>query len=163
MIPQALALIALLLVSMSGTAVSALRVEQLSVDSRDHLQVQTSDGRVTVLSDARYRDPKIAPDSVTYGALVIRKVTTDMPGGAIDVCPILRIFRDGRRVRTIDAGAFIRAWSFWNGPREAAIHAGGLHFAGFYELTDIASGRRLGLSQDPVVEASPEWVKALAP
>lgn len=131
------------------------RIARVYVDGASHLHMVPAGGRDTrVGGGRRYRDPHVAPDQWTFGALVLDRDSRVL-------AERVEIRRSKHVLRTVAPGGFIRAWGFWNDGREVVVYTGGLHFAGWYLLTDLASGREVGTSEDPVTERSPAWVRSL--
>ena len=108
----------------------------------------------------RYDDPKLAPDGRTVGARIVSRLRMDRRD-SIMVTEQVWLHGDRRIVRRIVTDGFVRDWGFWNGGKELAVYSGGLHFAGFYVLYDLASGRELERSKDPRTDQSPDWVRSL--
>ena len=126
--------------------------------------VSSSGGERRVGGKLRYDAAKLGPDGHTYGALVRDSIDSGLPGqGKVDVAQKLVIWRDGRRLRSFVLEDFIRAWGFWKGGTQIALYSGGLHFAGHYELIDLATGKNLGGGEDPVTDQSPDWMRSLEP
>jgi len=124
------------------------------------VQVDSQDVRVTY--QGHYSDPQVSPDRRTVGMLPVDSLD-DGVGHVVEVSTKLKLVRGGGFVQQIEAGGFIRSWSFARDGKAVAIYSGGLHFAGTYELYDTATGAMLEYAKDPVTEASPDWVRALSP
>lgn len=140
------------------------RLVRAFVDPFRNVRVVTSSGKhIRITSRSRYHDAKLAPDGRTFGALVITKRGPGLPNDDIEVCEKLVIYRDGRIIQSLTPGGFIRAWGFWSEGTQVAIYSGALHFAGWYVLLDLESGRELATSRDPITDQSPPWVRTLEP
>jgi len=148
-----------------GATTSASALSRVYADSSGALHVVSSSGEDRrVGGKLRYDAAKLAPDGHTYGALVRDSIDTDLPGqDKVDVAQKLVIWRGGRRLRSFVPGDFIRAWGFRKGGAQIALYSGGLHFAGHYELIDLATGNSLAGSEDPVTDQSPDWMRSLEP
>jgi hypothetical protein len=103
-------------------------------------------------------DPQLSPDQQTVGWLLGWHF--DYHGSTVFVSTELVFYRNGRIVRTLDYVNFIRDWCFWNGGKQVAVYAGGMHFSGFYYLYDIATDRVVA-EWDETSENPPEWVEGL--
>lgn len=152
-----------LAVTTAGTAQAAERLARAYADSMGAVHTVSTSGADRVQTrGARYRDAQASPDGRTYGALLIRSIDAGLPDHSlVEVCPKLVIWRDGKKLRTLGGDSFIREWGFWKDGEQVAIYAGALHFAGYYELDDLSTGKVLETSDDPVTETSPPWVRAL--
>lgn len=113
-------------------------------------------------ASAGARISKTAPDGRTVGTLIHETAGWDEKG-AISVATKIRIMRGGKYLRDLEPGGFIRSWAFVNDGKAVVVYAGGLHFAGFYVLYDVATAKEIGRAEDPVTDDSPDWVKALTP
>lgn len=105
--------------------------------------------------------PALAEDQQTAGWL-----------GNYDSCcqsyPIPRqlvIWRSGRIIRRIDAGAMIWNWRFYKNGKEVGVSDGPTHGSNIpysYKLYDLPTGRLVS-QIDGIEENFPEWATALAP
>ncbi len=103
--------------------------------------------------------PKVSPDCQTVGWLAGEHLNDD--GEKSLYATKLVLYRNGRVVRTIIPGRFIRGWQFWSEGNQAIIYSGGGRGPGVYELYDIATGRAVAKCDDPLDENAPEWAKRL--
>ena len=136
------------------------------VDQRRNVHVVTSAGKdVCLTKEGRFRDPKLSPDGESIGMLALEKMdrTETQVYEPIEVASEVWLYRGGRVIRRIVADGFIRDWGFANKGSAVAVYSGGLHFAGFYVLYDLETGRELARAKDPVTGASPKWVRDLEP
>jgi hypothetical protein len=136
------------------------------LDDRNDVHVVTSAGKdVRLTKDGRYRDPKLSHDGQWIAMLATSTVSKGygQPYDSVEVAEQLCLYRGGRVVRRLEPGGFIREWGFARGGGAVAVYAGGLHFAGFYELYDPQTGNVLDRSRDPVSDQSPQWVRDLSP
>lgn len=121
--------------------------------------------RVTLLEEGRYRQPRLAADGCTFGVLEVADLVVELPGQPRDVIPVveeLQIRRMGRRVRSIRPGLFIRAWTFWDQDRAAAISHGPRMGAATYELIALADGETIEVFMEGERAGErPAWVLAL--
>jgi len=122
--------------------------------------VDSESARVTY--DGRSRDPKLSPDGLTVGMLVVETVDNGS-GQTVEVSSKLRFLRGGGFVQQLEPGGFIRGWAFARKGQAVAVYSGPLHFAGFYVLYDLATGEQLEYAADPPTASSPDWVRALSP
>jgi hypothetical protein len=137
----------------------------VKLDDERRVLIVMPSGQTFVLSGrAMCDDPKLASDRRTVGYRVLRRIPPSADSiPTTEVSEELRIHVPGRGMRRIVPGGYIRAWGFSGDGRQVGVYSGGLHFAGFYVLYDIATGRDLQLVQDPVTGRSPAWVRGLAP
>jgi hypothetical protein len=164
---MSLAMILLFLLALPPAALAAPEPPYAAVklDDERRVLVQAPSGQWHVLSGrAMCDDPKLARDGRTVGYRVLRRIPPSADSiPTTEVAEELRIHAPGRAIRRIVPGGYIRSWGFWSDGRQVALYSGGLHFAGFYVLYDIATGRDLQFAQDPVTARSPGWVRALTP
>jgi len=142
------------------------RNDSIYLDDRRNVHVVTAAGKdVRLLKEGPFQDPKLAPDGRTIGMLPVSVV--DRSGGngedPVEVAIAVWIYRGGIVAQRFEPGGFIRAWNFVGAGDSVAVYSGGLHFAGFYVLYDLPTGEERGRAEDPVTEASPDWVRRLAP
>ncbi len=131
------------------------------LDDHRNVHAVTAAGRdVSLTKKGRYSDPKLSPDGRTVGFGVLSRLEPHPE--EIQVTREISIYREGRTIRRIVPGGFIRSWSFWSGGKQLAIYSGALHFAGFYVLYDVSTGKVLQRSEDPVNEQTPDWVRAVS-
>lgn len=156
----------LLLIVLPPVALAARDARLVSVHlNDDKVRAVTSSGQViAVTKRGRCDDPELSPDSATVGFLVLSRLRSQPgdPNAHLEVAKELRIWRNGRILRRIVPGGFIRSWGFWDRGGQVAVYSGGLHFAGFYVLYDVSTGRELERATDPVSERSPDWVRSLS-
>ncbi|HKQ57033.1 MAG TPA: hypothetical protein VJY35_04125 [Candidatus Eisenbacteria bacterium] len=160
----------LLTILVAASAPAALAAPEppykaVRLDDERRVVVQAPSGQWFVFSGrAMCDDPKLTPDGRTVGYRVLRRIPPSADSiPTTEVAEELRIHAPGRPIRRIVPGGYIRSWRFWSDGRQVALYSGGLHFAGFYVLYDIASGRDLYFASDPVTSRSPGWVRGLAP
>lgn len=134
------------------------------VDATGAVHQLLRDGRdVRLTSRGKYEQAKAGASGI-IGALRLSPLRRSEPyHDTIMVAESLVLFRNGRIIRSIRPGGFIRDWSFYNADHQVTIYSGALHFAGYYFLVDAQSGRVLAQSRDPVSERSPPWVRSLHP
>ena len=162
--------LALLLLSLAALPAPAAQAAPgptyagVKLDDERRVLVVLPSGQAFVFSGrAMCEDPKLASDKRTVGYLVLRRIPPSADSiPTTEVSEELRIHVPGAGIRKIVPGGYIRAWSFSSDGRRVAVYSGGLHFAGFYVLYDVATGRDVQLAQDPVTERSPAWVRALS-
>ncbi len=143
---------------------SPLGIRHVFLDAKKNVRILRNNGEIIQLTSAgRYADPKMAGDRKTLGWLVISQleVSTNTWHETHSVRERLVIYRNGRMIRTIRPDGFIRSWGFWNAGKHVAIYSGALHFAGFYTLVEVGTGRVVAESQDPQTDGSPDWVRSL--
>jgi hypothetical protein len=138
-------------------------VARVYLDEHRDVHVVTVDSEsVRVTYDGRSRDPKLSPDRLTVGMLVVETVDNGS-GQTVEVSSKLRFLRGGGFVQQLEPGGFIRGWAFARKGQAVAVYSGPLHFAGFYVLYDVATGEQLEYAADPSTASSPDWVRALSP
>jgi hypothetical protein len=122
-----------------------------------NVYVVTSDGKDFQLTTGGISyDPQLAPNNRTVGWLVVTEYS-EYEGGGLSVTEELVIYQDGQVINKLRPGGFIRDWGFWDNGDQVAIYSGPLHFAGFYLLFDISTGKILDESNDSD-DNPPEWV-----
>jgi hypothetical protein len=131
-------------------------------EHRDVHAVTVDSDSVRVTFDGRSRDPKLSPDGLTVGMLVVETVD-DGSGQTVEVSSKLRFLRGGGFTQQLEPGGFIRGWAFVRNGQAVAVYSGPLHLAGFYVLYDVATGQQLEYAADPATASSPDWVRALSP
>ena len=138
-------------------------VARIYLDGHRDVHVVTVDSEsVRVTYDGRSRDPKLSPDRLTVGMLVVETVDNGS-GQTVEVSSKLRLLRGGGYVQQLEPGGFIRGWAFARKGQAVAVYSGPLHLAGFYVLYDVATGEQLEYATDPPTATSPDWVRALSP
>ena len=139
------------------------RVSKVYLDSNKNVHVVENGRDIKITSEGKFSDPKLSPDSQTVGWLVTSHIEVEKRDSVttIDVEEELIIYRNGQVVRSIKPGGFIRSWGFWQKGEQVAIYSGALHFAGFYVLYDVGSGREIARGNDPITEDSPNWMRSL--
>ena len=138
-------------------------IARVYLDEHRDVHVVTVDSEsVRVTYDGRSRDPKLSPDRLTVGMLVVESVDNGS-GQTVEVSSKLRFLRGGGFVQQLEPGGFIRGWDFARKGQAVAVYSGPLHFAGFYVLYDVATGEQLEYAADPPTASSPDWVRALSP
>jgi len=74
---------------------------------------------------------------------------------------VIEIYLEGGRLLTIDPGAPIREWHFWNSGKQLAIHFGDSLNSSDYALYDLVSGNPVqkvsGITQS---QQLPQWAKS---
>ncbi len=150
---------------MRAGAASSGPYASVRLDERQRVHAIGAGGKDILLTPrGRYRQPGLSPDGHTVGALLISRLDASVTEASeiIEVAEKLALIRDGRSLRPMVPGGFIRSWGFWNGGKEVAIYSGALHFAGFYVLCDLTTRAELGQAEDPVTDGSPDWVHSLS-
>ena len=149
----------------SGAAGGAGTLARVYADSSGVLHVVSPSGEDRrVAPGVRCDEARLGPDGRTYGALIVHTIDQDPPHhDMIDVRQRLVIWRDGKKLRSFVPGDFIRTWGFWKDGRQIVLSSGGLHFAGQYQLFDLATGRVIDGGEDPITDHSPGWMRSLEP
>jgi hypothetical protein len=157
------------LVLLPGAAPTSRRAQRqaikrvyVSTDGNIHI-VPHQGKEISATKTGDGKDPKIAADRRTVGWLVTGRLDPEHPDVGhpehlVSVAEKLVIYRNGRVIRVIMPGGFIREWRFRNKGTQVVIYAGGLHFAGTYALYEVATGRELGRCLE-WQEQCPEWAK----
>ena len=141
------------------------RNDSIYLDHRRNVHVVTSSGKdVRLMKEGPFRDPKLSQDGRVIGMLPVSVIEREGMGGGdpIEVATEVWIYQGGSVARKFEPDGFIRGWDFINAD-SLAVYSGGLHFAGFYVLYDLATGEERGRAEDPVTDASPPWVRRLSP
>jgi len=152
-LPMRLDLLALILLALTSCATfgAQLRARDIAdayIDSRGNVVVVGKDGRPTlVTSKGGCERIAIAKDHRTVSwSRATRK------GSAVF------IYRDGA-VRKIEGTPFVREYWFVDGGRKIAIASGGLHFAGWESLYDVATLKLIDEFNQYTtpIESRPSW------
>jgi len=152
-LPMRLDLLALILLALTSCATfgAQLRARDIAdayIDSRGNVVVVGKDGRPTlVTSKGGCERIAIAKDHRTVSwSRATRK------GSAVF------IYRDGA-VRKIEGTPFVREHWFVDGGRKIAVASGGLYFAGWESLYDVATLKRLAEFNQSTTPATnrPYW------
>lgn len=141
------------------------RNDSIYLDERRNVHVITATGKdVRLMREGPFREPKLSPDGRIIGMLPVSVIEREDPSGgeSIEVATEVWIYQGGIVAQRFEPGGFIREWNFVS-TDSLAIYSGGLHFAGFYVLYDVATGEERGRAEDPVTDQSPGWVRRLAP
>ncbi|HET9252037.1 MAG TPA: hypothetical protein VFP58_07975 [Candidatus Eisenbacteria bacterium] len=139
--------------------------DSIYVDVKGNVHVVTSARKdVRLTREGPFRDPKLSSDRQLIGFLPASVVESGPRGqDPVEVSTEVWIYQGGRVARRFGPDGFIRDWGFVGAGDSIAVSSGGLHFAGFYVLYDLASGEELARSEDPMTEQSPAWVRSLEP
>jgi hypothetical protein len=141
-------------------------IDRVYVSADGNIHIVSRQGReIMATKTGDCADAKIADDGRTVGWLVTSRLDPEHPDlghpdHLIEVAEKLVIYRNGRLIRTIIPGGFIREWRFRNKGRQVVIYTGGLRFAGVYFLYDIATGREFGFCNH-TGEKCPGWTNDL--
>jgi hypothetical protein len=134
--------------------------KEAELDEKGNIFVSSDAGRLIRMGDARHCSESIfATDRQTVGCMVAP--STDVFPAAPSLK--LEIYLRGGEKRTIEPGAPILDWHFWEEGRAVAVHSG-LHVRqGAYTLYESATARVIEKSPEPADERTlPSWAKSQA-
>lgn len=112
------------------------------------------------MADTRHCSESIfATDGQTVGCMVAPSTVVFPPVPSLK----LEIYLKGGEKRTIEPGAPIRDWRFWEEGREVAVHSGLNARQGTYALYESATARLIEKLAEPQDERTlPQWAKSRA-
>jgi hypothetical protein len=130
------------------------------LDEKGNIFVSSDAGRLIWMADTLHCSESIfAPDGQTVGCLVAPPTDVFPPAPSLK----LEIYLKGGEKRTIEPGAAILDWHFWEEGRAVAAHSG-LHVRqGTYTLYESATARVIEKLAEPADERTlPPWAKSQA-
>lgn len=164
---------AVLLLASSAAASATPEYVRVTIDDQQQLHLERSDGlSVTAPLDpipvefsgtqVAFGSPKIAPDGKTVGWLGLYESCCQ----SYSIPLTFVLFRNGKIVRTIEAGLPIWNWAFIDGTRQLVFATNPTHGSSgdSYELRDTESGKLLAEhyqdgDDDPA--KLPQWARQL--
>ena len=132
--------------------------KKAELDEKGNIFVSSDAGRLIWMADSRHCSESIfATDRQTVGCMVAPSTDVFPPAPSLK----LEIYLKGGKKRTIDPGAPILDWHFWEEGREVAVHSGLNARQGTYVLYESATARVIEKLAEPADEMSlPQWAKS---
>lgn len=134
--------------------------KQAELDEKGNIFVSSDDGRLIWMADTRHcAAATFANDRQTVGCMVAPSADGLPPSATLQ----LEIYLKGGEKGTIEPGAPILDWHFWEDGRKVAVHSGLRVRQGTYTLYESATGRVIEKIAEPADErALPQWAKSPA-
>jgi hypothetical protein len=150
----------LLLVALPCSAQNTGYNKEAELDEKGNIFVSSDEGKLVWMADTRHCSETIfATDKQTVGCMVAPSTVVFPPAPSLK----LEIYLKGGEKRTIEPGAPIRAWHFWEEGREVAVHSGVNARQRTYALYESATARLIDKLVQPADEkALPQWAKSQA-
>lgn len=127
--------------------------KEAKLDAQGNIFVSSNDGKLIWMADTRHCGETIfASDRQTVGCMV-----------GLPPLPTLQleIYLKGGDKRTIEPGAPILDWHFWEDGRKVAVHSGQRVRQGTYALYESTTARVIEKLAEPAEEISlPQWAKS---
>ena len=137
--------------------------QQAEFDDKGNIYVSSDDGKLIWMSDTKHcSEATVANDRQTVGCRVAVQVQVRKPE---DLAPTrqLEIYLKGGKKKTIEPGAPILDWHFWNDGQQVEVYSGPRHGRGSYALYESATARLVDNLAEPTDEGSlPQWAKSPA-
>jgi len=150
----------LMLLALPFAAQNTSYNKEAKLDEKGNIFVSSDAGRLIWMADTRHCSESIfATDKQTVGCMV---------AGPTDVFPPapsrkLEIYLKGGEKRTIEPGAPIFDWHFWEEGRAVGVHSGLKVRQGTYTLYESATARVIEKLAEPANEDMlPQWAKSQA-
>jgi hypothetical protein len=134
--------------------------KEADLDEKGNIFVSSDAGRLIWMADTRHCSESIfATDRQTVGCMVAPSTDVFPPAPSLK----LEIYLKGGEKRTIEPGAPILDWHFWEEGRVVAVHSG-LHVRqGTYALYESATARVIEKLAEPADDRTlPPWAKSQA-
>jgi hypothetical protein len=150
----------LMLFTLPCAAQNAGYKKEADVDANGNIFVSSDAGRLIRMADTRHCSESIfATDRQTVGCVVAPSTDVFPPAPSLK----LEIYLKGGEKRTIEPGAPILDWHFWEEGRAVAVHSGPQVRQGTYTLYESATARVIEKLAEPADErALPPWAKSQA-
>lgn len=148
----------LVLVAIPCTAQKSEYDKEAELDGKGNIFVSSNDGKLIWMADTRHCSETIfANDRQTVGCMVAPSSDSFPPAPILQ----LEIYLKGGQKRTIEPGAPILDWHFWEDGRKAAVHSGLRVRQGTYALFESATARVVEKLEEPTDErVLPQWAKS---
>ena len=148
----------LTLLALPGTAQNTGYNNEAELDDKGNIFVSLDAGRLVWMADTRHCSETIfATDRQTVGCMVAPSTDVFPPAPSLK----LEIYLKGGEKRTIEPGAPILDWHFWEEGREIAVHYGLNVRQGSYALYKSATARVIEKLEEPANEGQlPQWAKS---
>lgn len=150
----------LVLLALPCAAQNAGYNKEAELDEKGNIFVSSDEGRLVWMADPRHCSESIfATDRQTVGCMVAPSTDVFPPAPSLK----LEIYLKGGEKRTIEPGAPILDWHFWEEGRAVAVHSGLNVRQGIYALYESASARVIEkLTKPPDERTLPSWAKSQA-
>ncbi len=134
--------------------------KEAELDEKGNIFVSSDAGRLIWMADTRHCSESIfATDKQTVGCMVATSTDVFPPAPSLK----LEIYLKGGEKRTIEPGAPILDWHFWEEGRAVAVHSGLNVRQGTYTLYESATARVIEKLAEPANEKTlPRWAKRQA-
>ena len=156
--PSVTLLLLLMLLALPCAAQKTGYNKEAELDGKGNIFVSSDAGRLIWMADTRHCSESIfATDRQTVGCMVAPAKDVFPPAPSLK----LEIYLKGGKKRTIEPGAPILDWHFWEEGREVAVHSGLNVRQGAYALYESATTRVIEKLAEPAEEMSlPQWAKS---
>jgi len=138
-----------------GAAQNSGDDNQAGVDKKGNIFVTSKDGGRILMSNTRHcAMATFADDRQTVGCMVVPSTNGFPPPPFLQ----LEIYLRGGEERTIEPGAPILEWHFWEDGRKVAVHSGPRVREGTYTLYESTTARVIAKLTAPADEKTlPQW------
>jgi hypothetical protein len=149
-----------LLITLPCAAQNAGYNKEAKLDAEGNIFVSSDEGRLIRMAGTRHCSESIfATDKQTVGCMVAPSTDVFPPAPSLK----LEIYLKGGEKRTIEPGAPILDWHFWEEGRAVAVHSGPNVRQGTYALYESATAHVIEKLAEPAHErALPQWAKSQA-
>jgi hypothetical protein len=132
--------------------------KQAEIDSQGNIYVSSDNGKLIKMADKGHcLEVMVADDKQTVGCMVWLK--SEEPPQSLQ----LELYIKGGERKTIEPGAAIREWHFWEQGQQVTIYSGPRDGSGTYALYDAKSARLIQKLAEPSDERLlPQWAKGRA-
>jgi hypothetical protein len=150
----------LMLLALPCAAQNTAYNKEAELDEKGNVFVSSDAGRLIWMADTRHCSESIfATDRQTVGCMVATSTDVFPPAPSRK----LEIYLKGGEKRTIEPGAPILDWHFWEEGRAVAVHSGLNVRQGTCSLYESATARIIGKLAEPADERTlPPWAKSQA-
>ena len=150
----------LMLLALPFAAQNTSYNKEAKLDEKGNICVSSDAGRLIWMADTRHCSESIfATDKQTVGCMVASPTDVFPPAPSRE----LEIYLKGGEKRTIEPGAPIFDWHFWEEGRAVAVHSGLKVRQGTYTLYESATARVIEKLAEPANEDTlPQWAKSQA-
>jgi hypothetical protein len=134
--------------------------KEAQLDEKGNIFVSSNNGKLIWMADTHHCSEAIfAKDRQTVGCMVAPSGDTFPPAPILQ----LEIYLKGGEKRTIEPGAPILDWHFWEDGKKVAIHFGLRPRQGTYTLYESETTRVVAKLAEPTEEkVLPQWAKSQA-
>jgi hypothetical protein len=132
--------------------------KQAELDAEGNIYVSSDKGKLIKMADTRHcGEVRVADDLQTVGCSVPRRsLKIEVSGQVLR----LEIYLKGGHRKTIETGAPILEWHFWNQGQQVTVYSGASTGSRTYALYDAASARLIEKLPEPSEKSLlPQWAK----